>query len=182
MAVSQWIGDYYVGADGCWVRQTFGELFGGQSKDFIFSSGAGAWRTEMTVYQDGTFTGVYSDSDMGSTGYGYPNGTRYYSEFSGRFVNLEKVNSNTYLAYLESYECTHEVGDIWYENGIRYIATEPYGIDGGHPFYFYLPGSNIDSLPEGYRMWLLGSSYNKYETLPVFGIYNLNMELGFYGV
>ena len=63
-----------------------------------------------------------------------------------------------------------------------YIATEPYGIDGGHPFYFYLPGSNIDSLPEGYRMWLLGSSYNKYETLPVFGIYNLNMELGFYGV
>lgn len=182
MAVSQWIGGYYVGADGCWVRQTFGELFGGQSKDFIFSSGAGAWRTEMTVYQDGTFTGVYSDSDMGSTGYGYPNGTRYYSEFSGRFVNLEKVNSNTYLAYLEDYQCTHEVGDVWYENGIRYIATEPYGIDGGHPFYFYLPGSNIDSLPEGYRMWLLGSSYNNYETLPVFGIYNLNMELGFYGV
>ena len=42
---------------------------------YIFTSGVGAWETELTLYADGTFTGQFHDSNMGETGYGYPNGT-----------------------------------------------------------------------------------------------------------
>ena len=72
-------------------------------------------------------------------------------------------------------------GDVWYENGIRYIAADPYGIEGGHPFYFIFREVTLTVCRKD-RWWLLGPGYNNYETLPVFGIYNLNMELGFYGV
>ena len=38
---------------------------------FWFSSGAGAWGTDLNIAEDGTFEGVYSDSDMGDTGEAY---------------------------------------------------------------------------------------------------------------
>ena len=44
---------------------------------FYFLSGAGAWSTELVVSPDGSFTGYYHDTDMGDSGAGYPNGTRY---------------------------------------------------------------------------------------------------------
>ena len=49
--------------------------------EFYFSSGAGAWRTELFLQDDGSFNGQYSDSDMGSMGEEYPNGTVYICEF-----------------------------------------------------------------------------------------------------
>ena len=42
---------------------------------FEFSSGVGAWSTELTMLEDGTFWGNFHDSEMGETGEGYPNGT-----------------------------------------------------------------------------------------------------------
>ena len=62
---------------------------------FYFSSGAGAWFTELRIRSDGSFEGLYQDADMGVTGDGYPNGTLYYCEFSGRFDQLEKVDDLT---------------------------------------------------------------------------------------
>ena len=53
---------------------------------FSFSSGVGAWGTDLEVYADGSFKEVYHDSDMGVTGEGYPNGTVYLCGFSGNAV------------------------------------------------------------------------------------------------
>ena len=58
--------------------------------DFVFSSGAGAWGTFLTLDADGSFTGGYNDSDMGDTGEGYPHGKNYYCEFQGNSGILRK--------------------------------------------------------------------------------------------
>lgn len=39
---------------------------------FTFSSGAGAWGTELHIRADGSFSGQYQDSNMGETGEGHP--------------------------------------------------------------------------------------------------------------
>ena len=44
------------------------ELLSNQT--FYFSSGAGAWGTEMDISADGSFTGNFHDSEMGDTGEG----------------------------------------------------------------------------------------------------------------
>lgn len=51
---------------------------------FVFSSGVGAWQTMLNINEDGSFKGYYSDSDMGDTGEGYPNGIIYLSVFEGK--------------------------------------------------------------------------------------------------
>lgn len=68
-----------------------------ENLQFYFASGAGGWRTEMHIESDGSFSGVHSDSDMGSTGEGYPNGTYYYCDFEGTFTVPVKINDYTYL-------------------------------------------------------------------------------------
>ena len=72
---------------------TFADL---AALQFEFCSGAGGWSTDFTIEKDGSFSGVYHDSDMGDTGDGYPNGTMYYCNFSGHFTNLTKVDDDTY--------------------------------------------------------------------------------------
>ena len=41
---------------------------------FYFSSGAGAWWTELRIQGDGSFEGHYQDADMGDSGDAYTNG------------------------------------------------------------------------------------------------------------
>ena len=60
-----------------------------ETAEFSFLSGAGAWRTVMTLNRDGTFTGWYLDSEMGEIGKGYPHGSAYTCTFSGKFKNIE---------------------------------------------------------------------------------------------
>ena len=64
-----------------------------QNLCFWFSSGAGAWRTELLLSPDGTFSGEFSDSDMGVTGPGYEEyGTLYYSVFT-RYLTAPTIFS-----------------------------------------------------------------------------------------
>lgn len=71
--------------------------------DMIFSSGAGGWSTTLTLSQDGSFTGAFSDSEMGERDENeYPNGTVYVCNFSGQFKDIKKVNDYTYSMTLDS--------------------------------------------------------------------------------
>ena len=58
---------------------------------FTFSSGTGGWMTVMELNDDGSFTGSFQDSDMGVRGEGYPKGTVYKSDFSGKFSRPEQL-------------------------------------------------------------------------------------------
>lgn len=155
---------------------------------FSFSSGAGAWSTELYINSDGTFHGLYSDSDMGDTGENYPNGTRYYSHFTGRFTELEKIDEFTYKMKLESLELEQEPNKEEISDGFRYISSGAYGLEGGEDFYLYLPGAELASLPENYLHWvnnyLQGISNDEQEDttetkLPFYGLYNVKEEQGF---
>lgn len=71
--------------------------------DLVFSSGAGGWSTTLTLSEDGSFTGAFSDSEMGERDENeYPNGTVYVCNFSGQFKDIKKVNDYTYSMTLDS--------------------------------------------------------------------------------
>ena len=145
--------------------------------DMYFSSGVGGWGTSLKLKIDGTFTGYYSDSDMGATGYGYPNGMCYVSKFSGKFTDIRQIDANTYSMKLSNISYTYEVGDSWIENGILYVASAAHGIDPGNEFIFYTPGVSIDKLNEDFVWWWGSYTYEgAQDKLTTYGLYNVNSD------
>ncbi len=149
---------------------------------FYFSSGAGAWYTEVTIHGDGSFSGHYQDDDAGSTGDSYPYGTRYYSEFSGRFDSLEKVDDFTYKMKLVSISFAKKPETEEILDGIRWIYSTAYGLDDGGEFYLYLPGAKAAELPEEYLLWVSNVSPEKGDRLGFYGLYNSRTGDGFSGM
>lgn len=147
--------------------------------EFYFSSGAGGWRTVLHIQSDGTFEGVHSDSEMGVTGEGFPNGTYYICEFSGAFCEPAKINDYTYSFRLDSLVFNnHDDAEII--DGVRYVNSTPYGVEGGEVFYLYLPGAPLSELPDAYLDWMLRTALdNTASTLPFYGLYNVTEECGF---
>jgi hypothetical protein len=150
---------------------------------FIFTSGAGAWDTEVRIMPDGTFSGIFHDSDMGDIGPDYPNGTRYICSFSGIFTSLKKTGDYEYSMKCESITQEGTADDVEIgDDGVRYITSDPYGFDNADEFVLYLPGKNIDELPEEYRQWLhlpSGVDYKGDDVLSFYGLYNVEGKQGF---
>lgn len=63
---------------------------------FIFSSGAGAWRTELQIREDGSLSGRFEDANMGEIGEENPQGTIYESVFTGRLGSPVRLDENSY--------------------------------------------------------------------------------------
>ena len=149
-------------------------------REFYFSSGAGGWYTVLHIQEDGSFDGHYQDSDMGDIGEGYPNGTIYYSEFSGSFTEPERVDDWTYRFQIEEINYPLGSGDE-IKDGIHYCYTTAYGLDGAEDLYLYLPGKSTAELPEEYLSWI--SYYDpesaENEELPFYGLYNEKQQEGF---
>lgn len=155
-------------------------IFESMTQQFIFSSGAGAWSTVITIEKDGSFTGQYHDSDMGDTGDGYSGGTVYICNFSGKFSEPEQLDTYTYSMQLESLNVEGTAGEIYYENNIKYVYSNPYGFNDADEFVIYSPGIRIDDLPQGFVSWLRTFvNVQTTEVLPVYGIYNINADAGF---
>ena len=116
-------------------------IFDQMPKDFVFTSGAGGWATQLTIHPDGIFDGTYYDSNLGDTGPGYPNGTVYYCVFKGSWKDVTQTNPWEYRMYLESLSYTAPSGVTTIQNGTRYIAAEvpPYGLNNPKEFRLYLP-------------------------------------------
>ena len=159
------------------------DLFGILPDTFVFSSGVGAWDTQVSIAPDGSFAGTYHDADMGGTGEGYPNGTEYICEFSGQFSQPTKVDDYTWSVQLESlsYDGVPETEEI--RDGIRYVCSTPYGVEGGEEFLIYLPGAPVADLPEGFCNWvgtqLVDANNDRATELPFFGLYNVTTQEGF---
>ena len=146
--------------------------------DMVFSSGAGGWSTTLTLSEDGSFTGAFSDSEMGERDENdYPNGTVYFCNFSGQFANIKKVNDYTYSMTLDSVVIDKEADRI--EDGIRYKEGEPSGMDSGTEIYFYTPDAPVSELPDGFLSWWQTRSTDA-TTLGCYGIYNKSADAGFF--
>ena len=158
------------------------ELPADMPSTFTFSSGAGGWSTDISLWTDGTFVGEYHDSDMGTSDDDYPNGTVYYCKFCGRLEIVQKLDEYSYELKLASLE--KEKGKEYIEDGIRYVPSEPYGMEKGKNFILYLPDTPLDGLSEEFLMWWPGR-YDIQEqertTLGYYGLYNQDMEYGFFG-
>ena len=130
---------------------TFDDL---KNIQFVFSSGAGGWSTLLDIRPDGSFEGEYFDSDMGSTGEGYPNGTVYLCDFKGRFTEPEKIDEHTYAVKIASMEYKQEAGTREIKDSILYEYTDVHGLDGADRILIHLPGTPLESLSEELRSWI----------------------------
>ena len=157
---------------------TFKEL---SKLQFVYSSGAGAWATLLNVNEDGTFQGVYSDSDMGDMGESFPNGTNYNSVFKGKFSQPKFVNEYTDSITIEWITLEKEVGTEEIVDGIKYVYSTPYGLSDAKELYLYHKDTPIKDLPEEFLSWVgyMNPEEKKDETLPFIGLYNVNTQSGF---
>lgn len=154
-----------------------------ENTKFSFLSGSGAWRTDLTLNTDGTFTGHYLDSEMGIMGEDFPNGSAYISNFSGNFTDIEKINDYSYKMNLSNVKTEKKPHESWIEDGIKYIASEPYGIEKGTEFILYLPNTPISELSKEFLSWC---HYEREQntkpdsTLSCYGILNVETNYGFF--
>ena len=163
------------------AESIFGALNG---KEFGFASGVGGWSSELTFANDGIFMGSFHDSDMGDTGDGYPNGTIYVSDFSGRFEIANVINDHSVTLRLVESGTSEPVGNEWIDDQVRYVASDPYGIAGGEEFILYFPGTPMSELTDDGRQWYQMpralSDSELPQTLPCYGLYNVNEANAFF--
>lgn len=141
-----------------------------------FTSGAGAWSTDILLYPDGTFTGSYHDSNMGESGAGYDS-TVYHCSFEGSFKNIQKLDDKTYTMELDTLTVVDPKEDERIEDGVCYRKGEPYGIQGGTFYELYLPGIEVSKVPQGFIQWAW--DVENQETMDMVGLYNVDTEEGF---
>lgn len=150
--------------------------------EFYFTSGAGGWRTIITINSDGSFVGDYVDYDLGDTGSEYPKGSAYKCNFTGRFTNVTKIDDYTYSMKVISLEQDGTQGDEYIKDGTRFTIGHPYGFDNADEFMLYLPGKPINELSDEFLGWVQISRESR-ETLAsgIYGLYNVNEKQGFSG-
>lgn len=159
-------------------------LFAAMPRDFLLCSGAGGWSTTLTIEADGSFSGVFHDSDMGAADpERFPNGTQYLCEFTGTFTQPEKAGESVWSMGIETLELAHPAdGTEEVVDGVRYVYSGPYGLEEAEELRIYLPGTPVEELPE----WAVQAARGPYDwqetpegTLGLYEIYNVNEELGF---
>lgn len=154
-----------------------------ETVQFSFLSGAGGWSTELVLNQDGSFTGQYHDSEMGDIGEDYPYGSIYVCSFAGEFVDFEKLSEYAYKMNLTNLTTENATGEEWIEEEIRYVASDPYGLEEGTEFILYLPDTPISEVPEEFLIWwpyLFEHDADPFDTLSCYGILNVKMGYGFF--
>lgn len=135
------------------IAQADGFPFG-ETTSWTLSSGVGAWRVMLTIQPDGSFTGMYEDSDMGETGPGYPNGTQYGCSFSGRFGTVTQVSGQEYRMTVTQLTVDGKVGSEKIVDGVRMVTQAFTGLEKGDVFSIYLPGTAKNAVPEEYFTWV----------------------------
>lgn len=114
--------------------------------DWYYSSGAGGWRTKLTLLDDGTFWVCHTDSDMGDEAEAYPNGTRYESFCTGTISRPVMVNQWEYRFTADTMQIFGKVGEERIVDGLRLITSLPAGI--GQTYSLYLPSVPQELLTE----------------------------------
>ena len=138
-------------------------------KNFVFSSGSGGWGARF-LSDLMAFSGNYHNSDMGSTGPGYPGGTISESKVSGQFTRAHQVSPTLYEIDIENLQYEKPVGSSEIKDNVKYEYTEVYGISKNTRMAIYLPGTPISSMPEELRLYSYGLIPEDSQTLPVYVI------------
>ena len=151
--------------------------------ELLYASGAGAWGSRLILNPDGSFTGGYHDTDMGSNAAEYPNGTCHVSTFEGTFTDIQQISDYAWSMKLADLRTEREPEEIWIEGGVRYVASEAHGVAGGETFVLYAPGTSGDELPAECRNWWPDAYLwrsGEIEQLEGWGLCNLDNGQGFF--
>ena len=140
---------------------------------FIFSRGAGAWRTELQIREDGSLSGRFEDANMGEIGEENPQGTIYESVFTGRLGSPVRLDENSYQAELLEMEYENPLETEEIQNGALYRYTTAYGLEDAENLIFYTPGTPVEKLSEDVKIWLHCGG----EVLPFYAVVNEMAEL-----
>jgi len=149
----------------------------------MFASGAGGWGSILTLQPDGSFNGECFDSEMGTMALDYPNGTCYVSMYEGQFLDIQQISDYSWSMKLTELSTEKAPKETWIEGGIRYIASDAYGVTGGEEFILYAPGTLADDLPAECRSWwpdVYSWRKGKMERLEGWCLYNVNTGQGFF--
>ncbi len=161
-----------------WTPDLFDELAGLQ---FIFSSGAGAWSTFLTI-QGGAFTGEFHDAEMGERADAYPNGSEYGCLFHGEMTYAGQIDEYSFALQCASLELDEGQIPELIADGVHYVTTAPYGLENAGILTLYAPGCPVDSLPEALLPWLhLEDMPGDKTVLQTYVLYSPADESGFVG-
>ncbi len=154
---------------------------------YLLTRGIGGWGLEVQIQPNGCFTGNYSNTEYGERDEAYPNGTVYFSQFSGKLGNLTKINRYTYSARISEQVYDKTPGDEEIIDGVRYAAV-PIGFgEVGETVYIYTPDAPVSQLPQEFIDWVEWPN-GKITTsnLGLFGLYNSDDSyfggMGFYQI
>ncbi len=154
------------------------------SGKYIFASGAGSWGNVLNLNSDGSFEGNFSDTDTVSSTDEQPyNVFNYHCKYSGKFEIEKGDNDYTYHLTLTEFVTEKPIGEEWAEDKIKYVVTQPRGIEDCKEFVLYTPDAPIDELPEEFLSWcyaLKPLDENTSETLTCYGIMNTQTNIGFF--
>ncbi|WP_138160558.1 copper amine oxidase N-terminal domain-containing protein [Peptoniphilus catoniae] len=150
--------------------------------DLVFSSGVGNWETYLRLYPNGDFIGKYYDINYGESGKKYPGGTMYICIFNGSFSNIKKVDDYTYAMTIKNIKTKYPLDKTWIKGNMKNIASEPYGLENGKEFEFYLPGKPTKGLSEDFLLWNYYTSNEKPLKLETHALRNLTDDTGFFNI
>ena len=151
--------------------------------EWSFSSGVGAWSSELRIQPDGSFAGEYHDSEMGETGDNYPDGTVYGCLFHGKFSLAGQADEYSWKIRVDS--LTMDEGQVKeaIEDGVRYVTAQPYGLSEGDEMLLYRPGTPVKVLSEEQLFWAhVLEQENPPEALETWFLSSKNNESGFVGL
>ncbi|OFT25007.1 hypothetical protein HMPREF3172_09420 [Brevibacterium sp. HMSC08F02] len=151
--------------EGSGGKKALAELEG---KMFVFSSGAGAWNTSITMEKDGKFTGSYIDANVRG---------EHTAEFNGRFEVAKRVDEYTYKLKLKDLKTTTPTGEKTERDGRTIEYAEPYGFEKGTDFDLYLPGHPTEGLHEEYLYWSYACKSSE-SAIDHYGLFNVEPKYG----
>ena len=144
---------------------------------YSFYSGVGGWSDDFYIEKDGSFHGSYHDSDMGDSGDGYPDGTRYYCEYEGHFENIQKVDEFTYKMHMKDINIINN-DDEYIADGVKYIPVTPYALNNANEIEIYMPGKPVSEIDDEIKTWIFVGSQEQQDSLENLALVNVNENQG----
>ena len=98
------------------------------------------------------------------------------------FVVAGRTDEYTYKLQLATLALQEDIGVERITDGVKVLNTNAYGLGDGSVFMLYLPGRAVADLPEEFLEWVrMPNAWDEIpDTLPFYGLYNINEGTGFF--